>query len=65
MADRCMHAAGDAPKSPVRYVRFPQLLAGRGGTDLHAVLGGLTEPLDFTVCALLAGAPPLAALPRF
>ena len=55
-----MHAASDHPESPVRYVRFPQLLAGRGGTDFHAVLGSLTDPLDFKVRASLAG-----ALPRF
>ena len=65
-----MHAANRHPKKPVRYIRFPQLLAGRGGTDMHKVLGDLTDPLNFEVRAsyvvvLNGGDLPVAAVLRF
>ena len=44
-----MHADIGQPDSLVRYIRFPQLVAGRGGADYAGVVGQLTAEFEYQV----------------
>ena len=57
VAYSCMHADAAQPDTPVRYIRFPQLLAGRGGADHAGVVGQLTDPFDYKVLIRSISAP--------